>query len=222
MNSRLLKAFTMAVVATVGLTPLTTNAEESSAGANGVPLSTVIAAVAKRSDKKFIVDPRVRGDAVLLQVDPTTLSYDGFLMLLNVHGFTAVTTDDYVRVVPDTIVRQLPVPMADGDKHPAAEYVTRVWTLKSVPAPHLVPILRPMLPQQAHMVALPCTNNLIAVDTFGNTERIDQIIKSLDRGPAYVPDKCKAGEPWTVRPAAKDKANDKGSEKPTDKATDKS
>lgn len=219
MNSRLLKAFTMAVVATFGLTPLTTNAEESSAGANSIPLSTVIAAVAKRSDKKFIVDPRVRGDAVLLQVDPATLSYDGLLMLLSVHGFAAVTSDDYVRVVPDTIVRQLPLPIADGDKHPAAEYVTRIWTVKSVPAPQLVPILRPLLPQQAHMVALPCTNNLIVVDTFGNTERIDQIIKSLDRGPAYVPEKCKPGQPLPARPAAKDKANDKADEKVGDKAT---
>ena len=153
---------------------------------------------------------------MLLQVDPSTLSYDGFLMLLNVHGFAAVTSDDYVRVVPDAIVRQLPLPIADGDKHPAAEYVTRIWTVKSVPASHLVPLLRPLLPQQAHMVALPCTNNLIAVDTFGNTERIDQIIKSLDHGPPYVPEKCKPGQPWPARPAAKDKANDKANEKATD------
>jgi general secretion pathway protein D len=216
MHSRFRTAFAMAVVVTLGLEPLTTNAEESREGANTVPLTTVIAAVAKRSDKKFIVDPRVRGDAVLLQVDPTTLSYEGFLMLLNVHGFAAVTSDDYVRVVPEAIVRQLPLPIADGDKHPAAEYVTRIWTVKSVPASHLVPLLRPLLPQQAHMVALPCTNNLIAVDTFGNTERIDQIIKSLDRGPPYVPEKCKPGESLPARPAAKDKANEKANDKTTD------
>jgi general secretion pathway protein D len=200
MNRKLRKAFAVAAVVAFGLAPFATSAEQQDDGANTVPLSTVIAAVAKRSGKKFIVDPRVRGDAVLLQESPATMSYDGFLMLLNVHGFAAITTGDYVRVVPDASVRQLALPIADGDKHALAEYVTRVVTVKSIPSSLLVPLLRPMLPQHAHLVALPCTNNLIFVDTYGNIQRLEQVIKSLDRGEPYVPEKCKPGE--AVRPAA--------------------
>jgi general secretion pathway protein D len=174
---------------------LATSAESRSDGANTVPISTVIAAVAKRSGKKFIVDPRVGGDAVLLRDNPAALSYDDFLMLMNVHGFAAVTNGDYVRVVPEASVRQMALPIADGDKHPSAEYVTRVLTVKSIPASQLVPLLRPLIPQQGHLVALPCTNDLIVVDTFGNTQRLEQIIKTLDRGEAYVPEKCRTGEP---------------------------
>jgi general secretion pathway protein D len=202
MNRKLGKAFAVAVVVALGLPPLTTNAASQSDGPNTVPITTVVAAVAKRSGKKFIVDPRVQGDAILLQENPAALSYDDFLMLLNVHGFTAVTTGDYVRVVPEASVRQMALPLSNGDKHPLAEYVTSVVPIKNIPAALLVPLLRPLIPQQGHLVAMPCTNDLIIVDTFGNTQRLEQVIKSLDRGQPYVPKKCEMTEP--VRATKKD------------------
>ena len=211
MNRKLRKTIAVAAAVAFGLAPFGTSAQQQSSEPNTVPITSIIAAVAKRSGKKFIVDPRVRGDALLLQENPATMSYDGFLMLLNVHGFAAITTGDYVRVVPDPSVRQMPLPIADGDKHSPAEYVTRVISVKSIPTSLLVPLLRPMLPQHAHMVALPCTNNLIMVDTFANIQRLEQVIKSMDRGEAYVPEKCKPGEP-VARPAAAKEA-DKGGDK---------
>jgi type II secretory pathway component GspD/PulD (secretin) len=205
MNTCLRKTFAVAVAIALGVASFATSAEPRSDGATTVPITTVIAAVAKRSGKKFIIDPRVQGDAVVLQENLGAMSYEDLLMLMSVHGFAAVANGDYVRVVPDAAVRQMAMPIADGDKHPLAEYVTRVLTVKSIPAGQLVPILRPMIPQQGHMVALPCTNNLIVVDTFGNIQRLEQVIKSLDRGEPLVPEKCKPGE--AARPA--DKGNEK-------------
>jgi type II secretory pathway component GspD/PulD (secretin) len=206
MNMLLRNAFVGAVVLALGLAPLAASAEQASDGSNTVPIATIIAAVAKRSGKKFIVDPRVQGDAVLLQENPAALSYDQFLMLMNVHGFAAVTTGEYVRVVPEASVRQLALPIAEGDKHMLAEYVTRIVSVKSIPAMLLVPLLRPLIPQQGHMVAMPCTNQLIIVDTFGNIQRLEKIIQSMDRGEPYVPEKCKPGEPMR----AAEKSGDKG------------
>jgi general secretion pathway protein D len=208
MNTCLRKTVAVAVAIAIGLEPLATNAEPRSDGANTVPLTTVIAAVAKRTGKKFMVDPRVQGDAVM-QENPAALSYDDFLLLMNVHGFAAVTNGDVIRVVPDAYVRSMAVPLVEDDNHPLGEYVTRVWKLKSVPAPQLVPLLRPMVPQQGHLVALPCTNNLIVVDTFGNVQRLDQVIKSLDRGEPYVPEKCKQVELARPAPQATDKGGDR-------------
>jgi len=200
-KSQVGKILAVAVVAAFGLAPEVTNAAQESEGWNTVALATVVAAVAKRSGKKFIVDPRVQGDAILFNANPGSLSYDDLLVLLNVHGFTAITTGDYVRVIPEASVRQVALPIADGDKHPLAEYVTRVIPVKSIPAPMLVPLLRPLIPQQGHLVALPCSNDLILVDTFGNTQRLEQVIKSLDHGQPYVPEKCKLSD--IVRPAEK-------------------
>jgi len=195
------KILAVAIVVAFGLGPEATNAAQEGEGWNTVPLATVVGAVAKRSGKKFIVDPRVQGDAILFNANPGSLSYDDLLVLLNVHGFTAITTGDYVRVIPEASVRQVALPIADGDKHPLAEYVTRVIPVKSIPAPMLVPLLRPLIPQQGHLVALPCSNDLILVDTFGNTQRLEQVIKSLDHGQPYVPEKCKLSD--IVRPSEK-------------------
>jgi len=133
---------------------------------------------------------------VLLPVDANKLSYGEFLTVLHVYGYTAVTDGSLTLVVPEFMVRQLALPVVSGKQtRPEAEYVTKVIAVKSVPAPQLVPILRPMLPQQGHLVALPCMNSLIIVDTFGNVRRIEELVGALDRGDPYVPPKCQTWEP---------------------------
>lgn len=186
----------LAVVGALALasTPLVANAQSEPAGSNGVPIATVLAAVAKSTGKKFIVHPKVTGDVLLLQGKPATLSYDDLLMLLQVHGFAAVTTGEYVRVIPDANVRHMALPIADGDNFRPAEYVTKIIAVKHIPVAMLVPTLRPLLPQQAHLVAIPCINRLVLADTFGNVQRIEKVIQSLDRGEPYTPPKCSASE----------------------------
>jgi general secretion pathway protein D len=189
MTRRFRKVLAIASALAFTIAPVVTGAQSDAVESNTTALSTILAAVAKSSGKKFIVDPRVRADVQLLQ-NPASLTYDDFLMLIQVHGFAAVTNGDYVRVVPDANIRHMAIPTVVGDTHPLAEYVTRVVSVKSVPAAMLVPLLRPLIPQQGHLVALPCTNNLIVVDTFGNVQRLEKIIQSLDRGEPYKPEKC--------------------------------
>ena len=93
-----------------------------------------------------------------------------------------------MHVIPDANMRQYPVPLATGkESYAEAEYVNRLIPLKSAAAAQLVPILRPLLPQVAHLVALPCKNTLLIVDTFANVKRIEQIARALDVGEPYTP-----------------------------------
>ena len=155
----------------------------SSAGANGVPLIQLIDTVAKKSGKSFIVDPRVQGNAVMAGIDPSKITYPELLLVLQVHGFIAVESGGLIRVVPDASARTSPSPViGNNDKMPDASMVTRVLRVKSVPAAQFVPILRPLLPQSAHIVAFPCTNELLIVDTFANVRRIEAIVSSMDKG----------------------------------------
>lgn len=195
MNVKFRVALAVSAVFALGFTPLAATAQSADAGEKTTPLSTVIAAVAKRTGKKFIVDPRVRGDALLINESPAALSYDDLLTLLRIHGFVAVNDGDYVSVIPDANARQQALPQAGDGKHLLSEYVNKVVHVKSIPAAYLVPLLRPLLPQQAHLVAMPCTNDLIMVDTYGNVQRLEKLIKSLDRGEPIVPPKCSAAEP---------------------------
>ena len=57
-------------------------------------------------------------------------------------------------------------PTQDGD-----EYVTQVLALQNVSAAQLVPILRPLVPQQGHLAAYPPGNMLIVTDEAANIRR---------------------------------------------------
>jgi general secretion pathway protein D len=155
----------------------------------------LIATVAKKTGKKFVIDPQVHGDAEIVGQDAANISYGDLLTILHVYGFTAVEYGGYANVVPSTGVRNLPVAQVSGrETRPEAEFVSKVITVKNVPATHLVPILRPIMPQVGHLAALPCVNKLIIVDTFGNVQRIQAIIEALDVGEPYKPEKCDSHE----------------------------
>jgi len=66
-------------------------------------------------------------------------------------------------------------PTQDGD-----EYVTQVLALQNVSAAQLVPILRPLVPQQGHLVAYPPGNILIVTDEAANIRRLTTIIDRID------------------------------------------
>jgi type II secretory pathway component GspD/PulD (secretin) len=194
MKTRIAFMSAIALLALVAASSAGAQSEASAAPRKGaVPIATLIEAVAKRTGKTFIIDPRVQGEALLVGGDPAKVDYAQLLSVLQVHGFAVVADGDVVRVIPEATVRQQPLPYVAGrESHPDAEYVTKMLTVKNVPAAQLVPILRPLLPQQGHLVAFPCTNMLMIVDTFGNVQRIEKLVQSLDVGGPYALPKCDA------------------------------
>jgi len=165
-----------------------------SAGRNeGVPIERIIASVAKKTGKKYLVDARVHGPVEILGQDISAISYSDFLSILQLAGYTAVEGSNYVSVIPQSIVRQMPLPLAVGrEKYPEAQYVTRVIAVKNLPAASLVPILRPLLPTHGHLAAVICGNALLMVDSFANVERIEKLVASLDVGKPYTPRPCES------------------------------
>ena len=158
---------------------------------NGIPIQRIIAAVSKKTGKKFVVDPRVHAEINLVGQDISNVSYSDLLTILLFHGYTAADFGGYVNVIPDASARQIPSPLLAGkENHPDAEIVTKVITVKSASAAQLVPILRPMIPQFGHLAALPCVNKLILVDTFANVRRLESVIESLDVGEPFKTGGC--------------------------------
>jgi general secretion pathway protein D len=167
---------------------------ESAARNEGVPIERIVAAVAKKTGKKYLVDARVHGPVEIFGQDISAISYGDFLSILQLAGYTAVEGSNYVSVIPQSIVRQMPLPLAVGkDKYPEAQYVTRVIPVKNLPAATLVPTLRPLLPTHGHLAAVVCGNNaLVIVDSFANVERIEKLVVSLDVGKPYLPRPCES------------------------------
>ena len=147
-----------------------------------VALSQLLERVARTSNKQFIVDPRVPQQIFLGGVRVEDVSYPILLAILAHHGVAAATIEGRVNLVPDFNARALPVPFVNTDDAKIAdeEIVQRVITTSTVETPGLVPILRPLLPQSAHLAAMP-PNKLIVVDRYANVKRISEIVKALDR-----------------------------------------
>ncbi len=102
---------------------------------NGVPVGKVIAAVAKKTGKRFIIDPRVRADVELVGQDVANINYDELLTVLHVYGFAAADYGGYVSIIPDTGARQIPSPVLSGkETRSDAEIVSTIISVKNVPA----------------------------------------------------------------------------------------
>lgn len=149
-----------------------------------VSVTSLISIVAEKSGNAFVVDPRVKAEVTLIGQDPADVDYEDLLEILQVHGFTAIRSRDFVRVVPDAGVRSYPLPAYSEDRADA-EFVNRVIQLRNRPAAMVVPILRPLIPQMGHLAADGCSNTLIIVDTSANVARIADMVASLDVGERY-------------------------------------
>ena len=166
-------------------------AASSAAPPETVPISSLIATVAKNTGRKFVLDPRVRASVALIGEEPSSVTYDQLLTILDIYGYTAVPTGGYVQVVPNADVRFEPLPFVSGnEKYPDSQYVTAVLHVRSIPAAWFVPILRPLLPQWTHLAAMPCSNDLVIVERFANVRRIETIVKAMDTGQAIKPRSC--------------------------------
>lgn len=161
----------------------TAHAEGVTLNLKDADISAVISTVSEVTGKNFIVDPRVKGKITIISSRPMDKAeiYQVFLSILDVHGFSAVPSGSVIKIVPDASAKQLALPVAD-DRHPGAgdQIVTRVIELHHVSASQLVPILRPLVPQQGHLAAYVPSNILIISDRAANIKRLIDIIRRID------------------------------------------
>ena len=147
-------------------------------------ISALISTVAEVTDRNFIVDPRVKGKVTVISSRPMDSEevYQVFLSILKVHGFAAVPSGEVIKIVPDVNAKQDGIPTAtDTAPGRGDQMVTRVVQVDNVAAAQLVPILRPLVPQQGHLAAYPATNVLIISDRASNVERLLTIIRRIDQ-----------------------------------------
>ena len=142
-----------------------------------------ISSMADITGQNFVVDPRVKGNVTVISSAPTDAKalYDVFLSILKVHGFAAIPSGDVVKIVPDATAKQ------EGQDTPASfiardndALVTAVVPVRHVSAPELVAVLRPLLPQEAHLAGFAASNVLVIADSGVNVRRMMRIVAQLD------------------------------------------
>jgi general secretion pathway protein D len=155
----------------------------SAKSGSDVDLGVLIENVARRTGVRAVIDPRVRAQVPLLNLDPNKLSYEDLLAILNVYQFAAIKQGDLLIVMPEANARQLPTPVYTDRNFKALpdEIVTMVLKVRNGCAPQMVPVLRPLMPQAAHMAAFPDTHTLILSDHAANVHRIVELVEALER-----------------------------------------
>jgi general secretion pathway protein D len=172
----LLSALPLAAAAQQG-TQITPNYKDAD-------IAQVIEAVSQVTGKTFIVDPRVRAQVTMLSTTPMSPDafYEAFLSILQVYDYIAVPSGDVIKILPSLNARQVPSnDLPDRVSSTSDEIVTQVVQVRNVSAGQLVPILRPMMPQAAHLAAYPSANMLIISDRAANVNRIMRIVQRIDR-----------------------------------------
>ncbi|BCD86949.1 type II secretion system protein GspD [Pseudomonas solani] len=139
--------------------------------------------VASISGQTLVLDPRVKGRVTVLSESPLTLSevYQLFLSVMSTHGYTVVAQGNQARVVPDIEGRSVAnSPAGSGPE----TFETRLIQVQQTPVNELLPMIRPLVPQNGHLAAIPSSNALIVSDKHANIERLMALIGQLDRAGA--------------------------------------
>lgn len=144
-------------------------------------IGALIETVAQVTNKNFVVDPRVKARVTVVSPRPMSEEelYQVFLSVLQVHGFSAVPVGEVIKIVPDVTAKQGPVIVSQGGE--GDELITRVIPVENVSAAQLVPILRPLVPQQGHLAAYTSSNVLVISDRAANVDRMETLVEKIDQ-----------------------------------------
>ncbi len=170
------------LVAAIASVPVT--AQDFTVNLKETDIQELIKFVAEATGTTIVVDPAVKGKVKVISSKPVSKDelYDLFLSILEVHGYTAVRSGGIVRVIQAKDARSSPVAVDDNARsRPSDEYITQVIRLENISAAKLIPVLRPLVPQQAHMAAYAPSNAIIISDVAANIDRIRDIIQRMDR-----------------------------------------
>src|SRR5262249_32869552 len=140
-------------------------------------IETVVHAASEIVGFNYVLAPDVRGK-VTVQTSgriPQEDVYGVLLAILEVHGFTAVTSGNLYNIVriegaPD---RSHPTPHGDGA-------IQQIVPALFSPVAALAPLLRPLVSPRGNLVAHRETNVLMVTDSANNVKRLLDIIRMVD------------------------------------------
>ncbi|MEE8474869.1 MAG: type II secretion system secretin GspD [Myxococcota bacterium] len=148
-------------------------------------ITDVIQLISEMTGKNFIYDDKVRGRVTIISPAPMPIeqAYAVFESVLHVKGFTTVVTPSgAIKVIPvreakesniDTVATNRPPPNRDT-------FVTRLIPLRFIGAESIVSTLKPLVSQNAAMVAYGPTNTVILTESASNIRRVLSILESID------------------------------------------
>ena len=145
-----------------------------------VDIKKVTQDIAQFSKKTIILDPRVKGKVTIYSNADLNRNqiWDVYLRTIQVNGFSAISEDGFVRVVPENeATRDDNVTNFSSD----GDYQTSVIPLRNRSAEKILPMLKPITGRQSHLSSIASINSILIVDRASNVKRIKDLINDLDK-----------------------------------------
>ena len=143
-------------------------------------LNTFIQIVGESTGRNFILDPRVAGTVTIVGPDEIAIDaiYDVFLNVLELNRLTIVQGREADRIVPINVASTL---SSEAGRRLSGSFETRVIPVIHTPVSEVVEVIRPLLPPEAVLSAVPASNLIILSDRGANQDRIARLVLRLDQ-----------------------------------------
>ncbi len=148
-------------------------------------IETVARTVANLTQRRLVVDPRVKGTLTLNteRAVPASVAWDQLLSALRLQGYAVIETRGLFKLVPeaeaklqggaDAVVPRLVAPNN-------VQVMTQIFKLNHESANQLLAVLRPLISPNNTINVTPGSNALVITDYADNLQRLARIIAALD------------------------------------------
>lgn len=152
-------------------------------------IQEVVKFVADVTGRTMVVDQRVRGRVKVISAKPLNEMelLQLFRTVLEMNDFTMIDVEGITRIIPLKDARSSPIPVLNQGASDKG-YITKVIQLKNIAAAKVLPVIRPLIPQHAHLAAYDPSNSIVIADEAENIDRIIDLIERIDKSAMPVTD----------------------------------
>jgi len=151
---------------------------------NNVDINVFIKFMSELTGTNFVVDQRVKGKVTIISPSKISLdeAYKVFESVLEVHGYTPVTSGEVVKIIPapDARSKSIETKLREEAAAPEDKIVTQLIPLKYADPVEIKRLFTPMVSKSSVILAYPPTNMLIITDVYSNIRRLIKILNEID------------------------------------------
>jgi len=182
-NMNLFKKITLTLFLFFGSVNVLISQESFILNYEDVDIKKVTQDIAQFSKKTIILDPRVKGRITIYSnanLDRNQV-WDVYLRTIQVNGFSSISENGFVRIVPENeATRDENIVSASS----SGDYQTLVIPLINRSTEEVLPMIKPITGRQSHLSSIPSINSILLVDRSSNVQRINDLLKNLDKNNA--------------------------------------
>jgi general secretion pathway protein D len=151
---------------------------------DNVDIQVFIKFVSELTGKNFVIDDKVKGKVSI--VSPKKIAVDEvykvFESVLDVYGFTTITSGDIIKVIPSLQAKEKSVEtrLPEEEINFEDRFVTQIIALEHASTDEMKKVLDPLVSKSSVVLSYPPTGMLVVTDVQSNVKRLQKIIDALD------------------------------------------